>query len=192
MTPSHVTEVVQVHREAFQGFFLSVLGPWFLREYYRSLLSGPSGFAFVSWDGPTMTGFVVGTDQPRGMYRRLLRKRWWKFGLASVPALARHPSLIPRVAGWAVKSEHFAAAPGVGTLIQISVRPSIQGKGIGKALVEAFLAEARTRGLSEVNLTTDADGNDPVNAFYLRLGFARSRAFTTREGRRMNEYTIRV
>jgi lipopolysaccharide/colanic/teichoic acid biosynthesis glycosyltransferase len=41
-----------------------------------------------------------------------------------------------------------------------------------------------------VYLTTDADGNDAVSAFYRDIGFQRTRRFLRREGRWMNEYII--
>ncbi len=53
-----------------------------------------------------------------------------------------------------------------GTLMSIAVLPSCQGKGIGTALVKAFLEEAYLRGLKRVVLTTDRSGNDAVNHFY--------------------------
>jgi len=41
-----------------------------------------------------------------------------------------------------------------------------------------------------VYLTTDADGNEPVNAFYRQAGFQNTRRFLQRRGRWMNEYVI--
>ena len=41
-----------------------------------------------------------------------------------------------------------------------------------------------------VYLTTDADGNDAVNAFYRNAGFQCTRRFMQPGGRWMNEYVI--
>ena len=41
-----------------------------------------------------------------------------------------------------------------------------------------------------VYLTTDADGNDAVNAFYRNAGFKCTRRFMQHGGRWMNEYVI--
>jgi len=46
------------------------------------------------------------------------------------------------------------------------------------------------RDMRRVNLTTDKDNNDALNAFYRRLGFQLVRSFATPEGRWMNEYAI--
>jgi len=74
--------------------------------------------------------------------------------------------------------------------MSIAILPEYQNKGIGKALVQEFLNEMQQCGMRQVNLTTDKDGNDAVNAFYARLGFQLVRSFVTPEGRWMNEYTI--
>jgi N-acetylglutamate synthase-like GNAT family acetyltransferase len=70
--------------------------------------------------------------------------------------------------------------------------PESRVKGIGKQLVEAFLAGMKDRGVKEVYLSTDAAGNDAVNEFYIKLGFRMRQTHTTPEGRTINEYYIRV
>ena len=53
---------------------------------------------------------------------------------------------------------------------QVSVHPSVAGRGIGRALIEAAVAHARSRGHDRVTLTTFSDV--PWNApYYRRLGF---------------------
>jgi predicted N-acetyltransferase YhbS len=68
------------------------------------------------------------------------------------------------------------------------VRPSSEGKGIGRQLVLAFCQALAARGVESVCLTTDRDRNDRVNRFYQQLGFRLSRSYVTPEGRAMNEY----
>ncbi len=53
---------------------------------------------------------------------------------------------------------------------QVSVHPSAAGRGIGRALIETAVEQARARGHARVTLTTFADV--PWNApYYRRLGF---------------------
>jgi ribosomal protein S18 acetylase RimI-like enzyme len=61
---------------------------------------------------------------------------------------------------------------------------------LGKALMRAFLAQARSMEAQCVYLTTDAEGNDAANAFYRDVGFQQKRRFLQRKGRWMNEYVI--
>ena len=80
------------------------------------------------------------------------------------------------------------AGPVRALLSSLAVSPAAQGQGIGRALVQRWLDEARLRGARGGFLTTDAENNDAVNRFYLSLGWKLEAAYTTREGRKMNRY----
>jgi GNAT superfamily N-acetyltransferase len=146
-----ISNVVDIHLEAFQIFFLSFLGPRFLRELYYGILQDPSGIAFVYEETGTVVGFVAGTDHPSGFYRRLLKQRWWRFGLASITPALRQPAIIPRLFRAFKKPEEAGSETGCGTLMSIATSPRVQGQGVGQELVIAFLAEASRRGLISVN-----------------------------------------
>ena len=183
-------EVVSVHLASFQGFFLTFLGRQFLSELYAAIVDDATGVAFVCSEGARVLGFVAGTSQPAGFYSRLLQRRWWRFGMASLVPILKNPLIIPRLLRAFRKPQDVADRPDIGTLMSIAVSPDSQGRGIGQSLVKAFLEEAAKRGLKYVNLTTDKNNNDSVNQFYQRLGFRCARTFVTSEGREMNEYVI--
>lgn len=191
LSPVDIDSVVNVHMRSFRGFFLTFLGPRFLSEFYRASVDDPSGIGYAYWLGEDeLCAFVVGSSQPAGFYGRLIRYRWWRFGFASVYALIRQPNIILRLLRALRMPRQELPSNNCGTLMSIAVDPGIQGKGIGKALVTAFLDEARRVGLSHVNLTTDKLNNDSVNKFYLNYGFHCIRTYVTPEGREMNEYLI--
>jgi ribosomal protein S18 acetylase RimI-like enzyme len=190
MRSNDVEVVVAIHMEAFQGFFLSFLGERFLRELYAGILQDPSGIAFVYEKDGELAGFVAGSDSPSGFYRRLLVKRWWRFGLASVGAVLRQPGIVARLLRAFNMPNEPLPTEHCGTLMSVAVSPKFQGQGIGKTLVRTFMQEAGRRGLKSVNLTTDRLNNDKVNTFYLRLGFRCARSYTTPEKREINEYLI--
>lgn len=193
MSSDDVSAVVEVHLESFPGFFLSYLGPRFLSLYYKGICSAPEGIAFSYLNeagGPA--GFVAGSSNPRGFYSRLLKKDWFRFSLASVGGVLRRPSAILRVARGVLHPGANPVGADVAGLFSIGVLPELQGTGAGKKLVEAFLAEAKNRGCKRVFLTTDRDNNENVNLFYQKLGFSLERQYETPEGRRMNEYWIKL
>lgn len=192
MDISDVPSVVQVHLESFPGFFLTFLGPAFLRELYAATLAEPSGIGLVAENERGICGFVTGTAQPAGFYRRLLRRRWWRFALASAIPIIKRPSIVPRLLRAFSMPERATQQEGRGTLMSIAVLPDTKGKDIGKALIYSFLKEADKRDLQQVDLLSDRYHNDDVNAFYHGLGFRCERQFTTPEGRTMNEYIIDV
>jgi GNAT superfamily N-acetyltransferase len=61
----------------------------------------------------------------------------------------------------------------VAWLEDMVVAPEARGRGIGGALVDAALAQARAAGCRRVTLLTDADNAD-AHRFYRRHGFAAS------------------
>ncbi len=191
MDSKDISRVVEVHLQSFPEFFLSTLGPRFLSLYYRGVVDAPEGIAFVSLNETgSPAGFVAGTSNPRGFYKRLLKRDWLKFSFASVSTLLRNPRAVRRVARGLLHPGKNPVGDDVAGLFSIGVLPELQGTGAGKKLVHAFLEEARKRGCSKVFLTTDRDDNESVNQFYEKLGFAVGREFTTQEGRNMNEYWI--
>ena len=61
------------------------------------------------------------------------------------------------------------AAPGEEELLLIGVDPAHRGKGLGRALLEHFLAAARSRGAERVFLEMRA--NNPAQSLYTSIGF---------------------
>lgn len=188
MAHSFVEKAVDIHLRAFQGFFLSYLGKNFLEEFYEGVIEDPTGIAYVVTDNQALVGFVAGSSRPKGFFGRLLKKRWFKFGFAALPALLSNPRIFPRLLRAVSMPNQELPHPNCGTLLSIAVDPERQGGGVGTMLVDAFLAESKARGLDAVNLTTDAVDNDKVNFFYEKMGFSLHRNYMTPEGRSMNEY----
>ncbi len=189
MTRADVRPAVKVHLAAFPGFFLSALGPAFLRELYQGFLRD-DGVALVAEDGAgALLGIIAGTCQPEGFFRRLLQRRWWAFGLASVPLLLRRPGALFRVFR-ALRYRGDGSPEVQGTLLStICVDPCRQRGGVGSALVRAFLREAAARGAALVYLMADAR-DEKANGFYRRLGFTAQDTVVTPEGRAMNRYVL--
>ncbi|MEZ8220375.1 Ribosomal protein S18 acetylase RimI [Candidatus Fervidibacteria bacterium JGI MDM2 JNZ-1-D12] len=67
---------------------------------------------------------------------------------------------------------HFRCCKdGHATIYEIAVAPEWRGKGVGKALVNAVVEEAKKRGCTTLRLKCPVDL--PANGFYARLGFNR-------------------
>lgn len=188
MSQRHVRAVVQVHLASFPGFFLSFLGPRFLRLLYSSIVSSTQGVGFVYVAQGAVAGFVAGVTNPSGFYSGLIRKRLVAFIWAATAAALRRPLIIPRLCRALLYPSHTSQDDACGTLMSIGTSPVHQGRGIGKQLVATFMDEMRARNMQHVNLTTDRDNNEATNAFYRKLGFTLVRSYETAEHRRMNEY----
>ncbi|MGD0733409.1 MAG: GNAT family N-acetyltransferase [Terracidiphilus sp.] len=188
---SHVNGIVEVHLNAFEGFFLQSMGERFLKELYRGFMVEPSGICLAAIDENKVVGFVAGTTEPQKFFRRLLRKRWPAFVFSGAAALARHPLRVGMkfLSALFYRGESPPDLPNATLLSSIGVAPGGKGKGIGKLLMSAFCAEAEACGASTVFLATDRDGNDAVNQFYLSNGFTLHSTYLKGKSRQMNLYT---
>ena len=65
----------------------------------------------------------------------------------------------------------FLAGEG-GDVNSVASAPDRRGRGVGRAVLSAFLAEARARGASVIHLEV-SEANAPAIALYRALGFAR-------------------
>jgi ribosomal protein S18 acetylase RimI-like enzyme len=186
----YIDQCVDVHMRSFEGFFLTFLGKNFLELLYKSIIEDPSGIGFVYLTSNEVAGFVFGSTQPTGFYKRILKKKFLQFGFAALGAIIRKPIILFRLLRVFSLANQEINQPGRGTLMSIAVDPDHQGKSIGKELVLSFLKESKKKGCQSIDLTTDAVENDSVNDFYKRMGFSLNRTFTTPENRKMNEYLM--
>ncbi|OGP64893.1 MAG: hypothetical protein A2169_13280 [Deltaproteobacteria bacterium RBG_13_47_9] len=192
ISAEHIEQTVEIHIQAFPGFFLTFLGPRFLKAFYSSFTEDRAGIGFVAKDCKTkeVIGVVVGPLIPDGYFKRLLKRRWWSFCLASIDSVLRRPATVKRL----FLALFYRGEPPPGTqrslLSSIAVSPKAQGRGIGRALVERWVEEVKRRGYAGCYLTTDANDNDKINSFYQKLGWKIESTYTTPEGRLMNRYIL--
>ena len=186
-----IPDVARLHGEAFPGFFLSRLGTPFLRQFYAGFLVDPSSVTAVARsDLGEILGAAVGTTDPPGFFRRLLRRQLVGLALASVRAAMRQPSSVPRLVRAIRYRGDGGSTEGAALLSSIFVVPAAQARGVGSDLLTAWAKEASGRGAHEAFLTTDAEGNDRVNRFYSAHGWRVAGTSRTPEGRLMNRYAI--
>jgi glycosyltransferase involved in cell wall biosynthesis/ribosomal protein S18 acetylase RimI-like enzyme len=186
-----IPEIVNIHQQAFADFFLTQLGPKFLRRYYELVLSYGRGIILTKHDGGTLQGFVCGFLNPPEFYRLMWEERR-AFMLPAVFALLRHPTLTNGVLSGIqrLQTSVAQAQPVTCELSSIAVAPEVSRNGVGKSLLKAFLAQSWTMQAECVSLTTDAEENDAANRLYHEIGFSVVRRFLQRKGRWMNEYVI--
>lgn len=190
MRHGDLAEVVRIHLLAFPTFFLSSLGTRFLRVFYAGFLGKGDAIALVVESEPgTILGFVAGTAQAQGFYRRLLRERVVRLVLAALPVVLTRPTLVFALRRRLSNRGHEnVLPPATAGLLSLAVDPARQRGGAGAILVQQFLQAAYASGATGVALTTDAEHNDAVNHFYRSKGFQLMQTFSTAEGRRMHEY----
>lgn len=188
--PADAGALAVLHRDAFPEFFLSSLGTAFLKQFYLGFAGDVSAISTVAQrpDG-AIVGSIVGTTEPDGFFSRLLRSRLVPFALISARESIRRPRIIPRL----LRAVRYRGEAGVrvdGALLSsICVRSDQQGQGTGRLMMEHWERSAASSGATLAYLTTDAERNDGVNAFYRRRGWELASNYRTPEGRSMNVYT---
>ena len=188
--PADVAALTALHMQAFPGFFITRLGPRFVAELYRGFIHHPDAICRVACQNAKVVGAVAGPLRPGEFFGELLRSRGFRFALAAVPGLLRDPwnvgrrlLVAPFYRGDAPEQRARAAL-----ISTICVSPTVSGGGVARALLDAFCTTAASRGARFVYLTTDRDGNERVNVFYLRAGFALESEVQRPGGRVMNRY----
>lgn len=211
MEERHVDQVVKVHMESFEGFFLSFLGERFLRLFYLGICRDPRAIRLVAISAAgEVIGCAVGAMNPAGFYKGLLKRDWFRFCMASGWAVLKRPSVIPRLAraflhpssspagedvamfmsmGVSINKAAQAYSRYVRDCREAGVKDMSQARygGAGRELAEAFLAEALRRGARRIVLDADRD-NKNVNRLHESMGYKKTREYVTREGRPMYEY----
>ncbi len=180
--------VVEAHRSAFPGYFLTILGPRFLRIFYSAFLEGNAGTLLVCEQPPgVVVGFVAGTRQPVEFFARLRRRSGLRLAFAALPAVPRHPCRVAErfLAAIRYGGDRPGGLPGYWLLSSLGVLAAASRHGTGGALVERFCDHARQADARGVYLVTDGTENDAALRFYGRRGFVAHAAWMRRDGRRL-------
>lgn len=194
MNKVDLDDIVNVHQQAFQGFFIEQMGPSFIKAYYNVLLSyeGSIAYVYVGKRG-FIEGFVVGFIEPPAFYKKFFRSGF-QFVLPIFAGIVHNPKLlikifenIKRVVISGRPSSQFVLDKNTVELSSIAVVTS--AKGIGSLLIGAFSKEVWAHGLTNITLTTDYEDNELVNNFYVKHGFT-TNGLEVRKGRKLMRYTL--
>lgn len=187
---SDLCSVVEVHVASFPGFFLTNMGSRFLREMYLGYLSHSTGIFLVAMNGKKVVGFVTGTTSPDIFFSELRKKRALHFLIYAIPGLLRNPVLVFKKLYSAVfyRGDEPVELSNSALLSSIGVMPNIQGKSVGKSLLNCFEKEAFSRGVEYVYLITDELNNEHVNKFYSNNDYFVESSFIQNSVRKMRRY----
>jgi ribosomal protein S18 acetylase RimI-like enzyme len=117
-------------------------------------------------------GYLVGTADTAGFVRRY-RQEWLPRVADRWPAPQGEPVGQPELMAFLLHTPERMLQPEVAAYpahLHIDVLPDFQGAGLGRALMETFLAALAARGVPAVHLVM-LTANTPARAFYDRLGF---------------------
>jgi ribosomal protein S18 acetylase RimI-like enzyme len=191
LSQGHLEQVAALHEACFGGYYLTRLGPSFLRAMYGWYVDSPQAIAYVALDGrERVVGFVAGTTRAEDYHRSLFRRRGGALLGALVTRLVTSPadtvrlawerkdllpqalsSMLARGSGGPLESPP-GPEKGAASLVSIGVDPARRRSGIGRRLTDLFVRDAGQRGCLVVTLSVRED-NPGARLFYESMDWAK-------------------
>lgn len=193
MIEADLVNIVEVHSQAFKGFFIEQMGPLFIKAYYKILLAYEGSIAYVyHGNNGLIEGFVVGFVQPKVFYKKFIRSSF-QLIIPVFAGIIRNPQLVIKIFGNIrriifVESQNSKFEIDANTAELSSIAVINPSEGIGSLLIDAFTEDAFSRDLTSITLTTESENNELVNNFYIKHGFERNGS-EERNGKKLWRYT---
>lgn len=185
-TDSIPDEVINIHKEAFKGFFLTSLGDKFLKVYYSAVAGNNKGILLCIKKNENIIGFAAGTQFSNKFHSKILKENIISFAWVLIKNLLIKPgSFIRLFKNMSKKTDKRKDDGNYAELLSIGVHPDEKGKGYGKILLEAFESELGRTKVKRTTLTTDYDNNEDVIAFYKKMGYVEYDSFIAYPDRKM-------
>jgi len=176
--PTDAPLLARLHAEGIATGFLPRLGLRFLTELYRALIQDPDSVVLVATDGWAPIGFVAGTTDVDAFYRRFVRRRGVRAGIAALPRLVRPANARRAWETWRYEGDHLGIPA---ELLSMAVMTSARGRGIGTELGRRFLREIHERGATRVKVVVAAD-NTVAQRAYRSMGFSEAGTIEVHRG----------
>lgn len=165
-------EVVEVHKNSFEGFFLTELGDHFLEVYYDCVRKDKRGLLIGFYAEGALFGFCAATTLSKSFNTHLVKKNVLRFSLIGIRLLlTRVPSLVRLFRNLSKTNSTVKDEGNYAELLSIGVSDKKQGQGIGKKLLIQLENEMKLKGCSDLSLTTDCHNNEKAIQFYKGLGY---------------------
>lgn len=188
-TLQDVDQIVQIHHDAFEKFFLTSLGTDFLKFYYSSFIKNHETVCLVGIDNDIIVGFSAATVMSKGFNTRLIKSNLHNFVIWSFKMLFSNPkALIRLVRNLTKKSDTMEDKENYAELFSIAIKSNQQNKGIGKILLSETEKELKTKGVKNLSLTTDSLDNDATLGFYKSMKYNILYEFIAYPQRRMYRF----
>lgn len=185
--PKDIKEITKIHLEVFSSFFLSSLGPRFIKTYYHTFLKHPKAICFCAKEKLTgeVLGFIFSCETSKGFHKSLVLRNILKYLLLALMIIFTNPKKIIRLLQNFEKKKMSKDSGEYSEILSIGVSKKHGGKGIGGILLETTEKALLTKGVNTITLTTDKLSNDKVLAFYARNGYSLYYSFESFPNRQM-------
>lgn len=181
-----IEQIVSIHIDAFDGFFLTDLGRHFLSVYYKSVLRHSDGVLLGCFENGDLIGFCAATKLSQGFNSKLVKSNLMTYLFEGLHILLTNPRAIIRLLKNFSKTNDSHNDKGLySELLSIAVSRKAQGLGVGRELLKELEAVLKQAGYYELSLTTDYYSNEKAISFYQNNGYSIMYDFITYPSRRM-------
>jgi len=166
--------------QSVMHLLLTDMGLPMILRYYQIARNEPTaiGFCAVS-SAQEILGWVVGSPNPYALNARLQKPFPWFLKQMIRLAISHPPVLLQALFSVFYPSQRSLPAYAI-ELTYMGVAAEVQGRGIGRALLNAFAMASLSAGYCSIELTTETENLNAL-ALYEKSGFVVKRTF--REGR---------
>ena len=160
---------------------LADLGAPLVLHYYEAAQADPCvlGLCASAPDG-SLLAWALGSPDPAALNARLRQPPVWFAGQMIRLVFTRPAAFIELLRSVFATNQANTLHSGQIELTYIGVAPQAQGQGLGRAILAAFIAGAKSAGYTSIALSVETD-NPAAVALYTKSGFQISQSFT--EGR---------
>lgn len=172
-TAADTRHAAALHVAHIPDGFLATLGPRFLTRLYRRVAASPDGFLLVACHDGGPVGFLAGATDVGRLYRQFLVRDGVGAAVGSAPRLLRAAPRALETLRYGADATAAGAAQGRSIeveLLALAVDVPWRRRGVGGALVEAFVERAATSDAGAARVVVGA-ANGPAIALYRRHGF---------------------
>ncbi len=185
-TITDIDSIVKIHIDAFQGFFLTSLGPKFLSFYYSCFVRSNETITVVAEENGVVYGFAASTKMCKSFNSRLIKNNLLPFCLLSLKLLFNNPTALLRlIRNLTKKGKGLDDEEDYAELYSIGVCKDAQGQGVGKEMLLSSEEHMKDEGITRLSLTTDYYHNEQAIAFYHSMGYKIMYEFIAYPNRKM-------
>ncbi len=176
----HALERVAVLHQSVMHNLMSDLGLHIILRYYEIARADPSviGFVALSSAGEPI-GWAVGSPNPNLLNTKIQASTFWFVAHLFRIAIS-HPSVLWELGLSVSYSSRQVDTPQTMELTYIGIARELQNRGLGRALLTAFVDASRSSGYCSVVLSAERN-NQHALSLYTKSGFSIRK--TVKEGR---------
>lgn len=184
-----IKAVVEIHIKAFPSFFLTKLGEKILYELYNGFLITENAGIIVGKKEKKIVSFIAFSENNKSIYLSILKKRILRFTFYFILLFFKKPKIAIQLIQKVFKKSDTKEYENLRKIriSSIAVNPELSNNGLGRNIFEFFKKHMEKK-YEVIELETDKDSNEKVNAFYTSLNFLKIKEIRTFNSRKMNIY----